>query len=143
MLDGSPELFWEKKQETPSTRQIRRIRGDFEKFSNLLIQVLGFIIFNLRIRRGIVLHSVDATDLMNTLVSQGVDGIFDVIVFAFPRASLKRSVEPRTVLGWACKHEILRNMILFCLCGVSSGRKMKHRSRLNCRYNKFVWRFGI
>jgi len=44
---------------------------------------------------GIVLHSVDATDLMNTLVSQGVDGIFDVIVFAFPRASLKRSVEPR------------------------------------------------
>lgn len=92
-------FFQRKNKKTPSTRQIRRIRGDFEKFSNLLIQVLGFIIFNLRFRRGIVLHSVDATDLMNTLVSQGVDGIFDVIVFAFPRASLKRSVEPRTVLG--------------------------------------------
>lgn len=46
---------------------------------------------------GICLHSVDATDL-NSLVSQGVDGAFDVVVFAFPRASLKRSVEPRNSL---------------------------------------------
>lgn len=43
---------------------------------------------------GQVLHSVDATDLTGTLLTQNVQGPFDVIVFPFPRASLRRGVDP-------------------------------------------------
>merc|ERR1719327_1085427 len=44
---------------------------------------------------GQALHSVDATDLEGTLRSQDVEGQFDIIVFPFPRASLKRGLDPR------------------------------------------------
>jgi hypothetical protein len=43
---------------------------------------------------GDVLHSVDATDLTTTLLSQTGPAEFDIIVFPFPRFSLKRSVDP-------------------------------------------------
>lgn len=44
---------------------------------------------------GTVLHSVDATDLPGTLMNQCDEGQFDVIVFPFPRASLRRGTDPR------------------------------------------------
>mmetsp|Transcript_80986 Transcript_80986/g.224009 ORF Transcript_80986/g.224009 Transcript_80986/m.224009 type:complete len:447 (-) Transcript_80986:191-1531(-) len=43
---------------------------------------------------GVVLHGVDATDLLGTLLTQHPGGIYDVIVFPFPRASLRRGVDP-------------------------------------------------
>jgi len=43
---------------------------------------------------GTIVHSVDATDLPGTLLTQVSIGEFDVVVFPFPRFSLKRSVDP-------------------------------------------------
>lgn len=43
---------------------------------------------------GTVLHSVDATDLLGTLYTQKPDALYDIIVFPFPRASLRRGVDP-------------------------------------------------
>merc|ERR1712087_1005224 len=43
---------------------------------------------------GCILHSVDATDLPGTLLTQVSTGEFDIVVFPFPRYSLKRSVDP-------------------------------------------------
>ena len=44
---------------------------------------------------GLVLHSVDATDLRGTFLPQCSVAEYDVIVFPFPRASLVRGVDPR------------------------------------------------
>lgn len=41
-----------------------------------------------------VRHSVDATALDSTLRSQGIDGLFQFIVFPFPRFSLSRAPDP-------------------------------------------------
>lgn len=43
---------------------------------------------------GVVLHSVDATDLPGTLLTQTGD-TYNVIVFPFPRASLQRGCQPK------------------------------------------------
>eukprot|EP00929_Paragymnodinium_shiwhaense_P115339 TRINITY_DN8411_c0_g1_i1.p1 TRINITY_DN8411_c0_g1~~TRINITY_DN8411_c0_g1_i1.p1 ORF type:complete len:787 (+),score=124.37 TRINITY_DN8411_c0_g1_i1:89-2449(+) len=43
---------------------------------------------------GVVLHSVDATDLPGTLLSQHGD-TYNLIVFPFPRASLQRGCQPK------------------------------------------------
>jgi len=43
---------------------------------------------------GCALHSVDATDLLGTLCMQKPEGVYDVVVFPFPRASLRRGVDP-------------------------------------------------
>eukprot|EP00746_Dinoflagellata_sp_MGD_P127733 gnl/MRDRNA2_/MRDRNA2_62232_c0_seq1.p1 gnl/MRDRNA2_/MRDRNA2_62232_c0~~gnl/MRDRNA2_/MRDRNA2_62232_c0_seq1.p1 ORF type:complete len:626 (-),score=135.12 gnl/MRDRNA2_/MRDRNA2_62232_c0_seq1:77-1849(-) len=44
---------------------------------------------------GVALHSVDATNLEETLLPQLSDHQFDVVVFPFPRASLQRGCDPR------------------------------------------------
>eukprot|EP00931_Biecheleriopsis_adriatica_P040715 TRINITY_DN23327_c0_g1_i1.p1 TRINITY_DN23327_c0_g1~~TRINITY_DN23327_c0_g1_i1.p1 ORF type:complete len:812 (-),score=158.45 TRINITY_DN23327_c0_g1_i1:73-2508(-) len=43
---------------------------------------------------GVVLHSVDATDLPGTLLSQYGE-TYDLIIFPFPRASLQRGCQPK------------------------------------------------
>jgi len=42
----------------------------------------------------LVLHSVDATDLQGTLLTQNAGGPYDIVCFPFPRASLRRGVDP-------------------------------------------------
>eukprot|EP00746_Dinoflagellata_sp_MGD_P127734 gnl/MRDRNA2_/MRDRNA2_62232_c0_seq2.p1 gnl/MRDRNA2_/MRDRNA2_62232_c0~~gnl/MRDRNA2_/MRDRNA2_62232_c0_seq2.p1 ORF type:complete len:832 (-),score=197.36 gnl/MRDRNA2_/MRDRNA2_62232_c0_seq2:52-2466(-) len=44
---------------------------------------------------GVILHSVDATNMEETLLPQIEETQFDVIVFPFPRASLQRGLDPR------------------------------------------------
>merc|ERR1712228_109317 len=54
---------------------------------------------------GLVLHSVDATDLRGTLLPQCDGTGYDVIVFPFPRASLIRGIDTRNP-------KLLRNFFL-------------------------------